>query len=194
MRNLLLLIPLLFSLPVLAASSGDIYTQSIRDGAITNAEVNASAAIAYSKLNLSSSLLQSDLSPLVLRYTDINLTAAQQDSLNGTPISVIAAPGAGYINQVDSAICFVDFVATRNECGSCVVSFRYTDGAGVKATADVPNATYELNSDTYYRAVGASGIPVANAAIVVAVDADVSSGDSLLNCRLYYRTVQISDI
>lgn len=194
MRKLLLLIPLLFSLQVLGASSGDIYTQSIRDGAITNAEVNASAAIAYSKLNLASSLLQSDMAASVLRYVDLNLTAAQQDSLNATPITAIAAPGSGYITQVMSATCFIDFVATRNEAGSGVLSFRYTDGSGVKATADVPNATYELNSDTYYIAVGASGVPVANAVIVAAIDADVTSGDSLVNCRLYYRTVQVSDI
>jgi hypothetical protein len=177
-----------------ASASGDVGNQAIKDGAIKNAEVASDAAIAYSKLNLASSLLQSDLAPSVLRYVDVNLTAAQQDALNATPISVIATPGSGYVTVVHRAVCFVDFVATRNEAGSGVLSFRYTDGSGVKATADVPNATYELNSDTYYVAVGASGIPVPNAAIVAAIDADVTSGDSLVNCRLYYNTVQVSDI
>lgn len=187
-----------------ASASGDVRQQGIADsavgtaeiidGTIANADVSTSAAIAYSKLSLSSSILQSDLATTVLRYVDLNLTAGQQDSLNATPITAIAAPGAGIITQVMSAVCFVDYVATRNECGSCVLSFRYTDGSGVKATADVPNATYELNSDTYYVAVGASGIPVVNAAVVAHVDADVTAGDSLVNCRLYYRTITVSDI
>lgn len=171
-----------------------VNSAKIEDGTVVNADIGTSAAIAYSKLNLASSLLQTDMASTVLKYVDLNLTAAQQDSLNATPITAIAAPGSGVITQVMSATCFIDFVSVRNECGSCVLSFRYTDGSGVKATADVPNATFELNSDTYYVAVGASGVPVVNAAIVASVDADVTSGDSLVNCRLYYRTVTVSDI
>lgn len=178
----------------LASASGDVGRQAIKDGAISNAEVGTDAAIAYSKLNLASSLLVGDMSPLLLKYVDVNLSAAQQDALNATPITAISAPAAGYITIVHRAVCFVDFVATRNECGSCVLSFKYTDGSGVKATADVPNATFELNSDTYYVAVGASGVPVPAAAIVAHVDADVTAGDSVVNCRLYYNTVQVSDI
>lgn len=171
-----------------------VNSAKIEDATIVNADISTSAAIAYSKLSLTSSLLQSDMAASVLKFTDLNLTAVQQDTLNATPVTAIAAPGAGYITQVISATCFIDFVSVRNEAGSGVLSFKYTDGSGVKATADIPNATYELNSDTYYIAVGASGIPVVNAAIVATIDADVTSGDSLVNCRLYYRTVQVSDI
>lgn len=192
MRTILL--ALLLSSQLLANPSGDVRNTGIADGAVTNTEISSSAAIAYSKLNLASSLLQSDMAASVLRFVDVNLTAAQQASLNSTPISVIASPGTGYINIVHRAVCFVDFVNTRNECGSCVLSFKYTDGSGVKATADVPNATVELNSDTYYVAVGASGIPVPAAAIVASEDAATTSGDSLINCRVYYNTVQVSDI
>lgn len=194
MRNILLALVLLLPLQLFGNAAGDVGNTAIKDGAVKNLEVASDAAIAYSKLSLGSSILQSDMSPLVMRYVDVNLTAVQQASLNSAPVSVLAAPGVGYINVVHRAVCFVDFVAVRNECGSCVLSFRYTDASGVKATADVPNATVELNADTYYVAVGASGIPVPNAAIVVSEDAATTSGDSLINCRLYYNTVQVSDI
>lgn len=189
MKLLNLILALTLCAPIFAEDVGvslkddAVTTAKVIDGTLLNADLSDSAGITLTKMDVSA-----------LKSVDVNLSAAQLDALNATPISAIAAPGAGKITMVEGATCFVDFVATRLEAGSGVLSFRYTDGSGVKVTADVPNATVELNSDTYYRAIAASGIPVVNAAVVATIDADVTSGDSIINCRLYYRVVTVSDI
>lgn len=192
MKNLLLLFLLVLGVTSFAATDCDVSTSLCND-AVTSAKI-LDGSIVSADLSSSAAITAAQLDATVLKTVDVNLTAAQLDTLNATPVAAIAAPGAGKITQVMSAVCFVDFVATRLEAGSGVLSFRYTDGSGVKTTADVPNATFELNSDTYYTAVGASGVPVVNAAVVAAIDADVTSGDSIVNCRLTYRTVTVSDI
>jgi hypothetical protein len=127
-------------------------------------------------------------------YVDVNLSAANLDTLNATPITILAAPGSGKATEVQGGFCFVDFVATRLELGSGTLDFKYTDGSGASVMTSVPNATVELNSDTYYRSIASAVVPVPNAAIVASASADVTSGDSIINCRIYYRTVVISTI
>jgi len=190
-----LILSLLLAVPAIGVTYGSscdvsvslcdnaVNSAKVEDGTLVSADLSSGAGLTLAQMHVSA-----------LKSVDVNLTAAQLDTLAATPVTAIAAPGSGYVTQVMSATCFVDFVATRLEAGTAVLSFRYTDGSGVKATADVPNTTVELNADTHYIAVGASGVPVANAVIAATIDADVTSGDSIINCRLYYRTVQVSDI
>jgi hypothetical protein len=51
---------------------GSIGTSELADGAVTNAKVNASAAIVYSKLNLANSITTGDLSFDVATQTELN--------------------------------------------------------------------------------------------------------------------------
>lgn len=54
-----------------------IVTKFITDGAITNAKVNASAAISYSKLSLTGSILNADISAsAAIAYSKLNLTGS----------------------------------------------------------------------------------------------------------------------
>ena len=192
-KNLFLILFFLVSLNAFGSASGDVGNTAIKNDAVTTAEI-LDGTIVSADISSSAGITLGQMDVSALKSADVNLSAAQLDSLNATPIAVIAAPGSGKAIMVESAMCFVDFVATRLEAGSGVLSFRYTDGSGVKATADIPNATIELNSDTHYVAAGASGVPAVNAAIVATIDADVTSGDSIINCRVFYRTVTISDI
>lgn len=193
MKNIFLLLFFVASLNAFGSASGDVGTTALKNDAVTTAEI-LDGTITTSDISSSAGILLGQMDVSALKSVDVNLSAANLDTLNATPIAVLASPGSGKVIMVQNALCFVDFVGVRLEAGSAVLSFRYTDGSGVKATADIPNATIELNSDTYYVAVGASGVPVPSAAIVATIDADVTSGDTIINCRLFYRTVTISDI
>lgn len=59
-----------------SAPSGTITSTMIADGTITNDDINASAAIAYSKLNLSGSITSSDITNGTIVNEDINASAA----------------------------------------------------------------------------------------------------------------------
>lgn len=86
-------------------STGDILANSstaltIKSGVITNTMVNASAAIAYSKLNLSNSIVNADINAsAAIAYSKLNLTASVKagdiNSEAATNGQVLTANGSG---------------------------------------------------------------------------------------------------
>lgn len=134
----------------------------------------------------------SQLEAKVLKSVDLNLTSAQMDTLNATPVEAIAAPGAGYVTQVESVLCKLVY-GTTYDLGSGTVDFRYENSSGGLA-AQLTNAFVESTADAYFTAPGLAAVALANKAIVAYASADVSTGTGALNCRLHYRTVKASDI
>lgn len=129
-----------------------------------------------------------------LSYQDWRLTNAQVDTLNATPVQILAAPGAGLVNIVEGVLTRINFLTTAFELGSGVLSFLYTDGSGDKVAADVPNATVEAAATAYYRSVGLSVIGLANAKVVAKASADVTAGGGTIQGRIWYRTMKIADL
>ena len=129
-----------------------------------------------------------------VNYVDWDLTAAQMDALNATPVTLLAAPGSGYMNIVHGGVTFIDAGATAFELGAGVLSFLYTDASGAKTMTDVPNTTVESATDTYYRSVGLAVVPVSNAPIVAFASADVTAGDGALYGRIFYSTIYLNDL
>jgi hypothetical protein len=99
----------------------------------------------------------------------VGLTAAQIIAMNATPVSLIAAPGAGMAIIVDNIT--VKMVTTATAfTGGGAVEFRYTNGSGAKVTADVAAAVVTAGAGTSFtnvRGIEASLTAVANAAIVI---------------------------
>lgn len=125
-------------------------------------------------------------------YQDFSLSAAELDTLNASPKTILAAPGSGLVNLVDSILCFVD--AGGTQLTSVAIEFRYTNGSGVKVTADLPAAQVNSATDTYYYARGASGVPVVNAVVVAVAASDITAGTGVIYGRIIYRTVKISEL
>lgn len=99
----------------------------------------------------------------------VGLTAAQIIAMGTTPVSLIAAPGAGMAIIVDNITVKVVRTATAFTGGGAV-EFRYTDASGAKVTADVAAALITGAAGTAFanvRGIEASVTPVANAAIVI---------------------------
>jgi hypothetical protein len=115
-----------------------------------------------------------------LSYQDFTLTAAQMNTLNATPVAVLAAPGAGLVNIPAGIVTYIDAGATPFELGSGVLDYKYTDGSGAKAGTSVTNAAVESATDTQFLSIPEAVVPVANAAIVAHASADVTAGDGVV--------------
>lgn len=128
-------------------------------------------------------------------YQDFTLTAAQLDTLNATPVTVLAAPGSGLYNIVTGIALMINSTGlTRMELGSGVMEFRYTNASGSKVITDVTNTVVEAASDALGYNPAIVCVPVANAAIIVNASADISSGTATIQGRIYYRTLKLSEI
>ncbi len=141
---------------------------------------------------------QSDLRDNLVRcqtsFVDFKLTAAQMDTLNATPVTVLAAPGAGLMNIVDSIVTYIAPGATPFELGSGTLGFLTTDGSGAAVATAVPNASVESATAVYYSSVALAVAPAVNVPIVIKASADVTAGDGLVYGRIFYHTVQVGEL
>lgn len=127
-------------------------------------------------------------------YQDFSLSASQMDTLNATPITVLAAPGKGLINVVNGLFLFVDAGSAPFELGTGVLEFRYTDATGATVVTDIINATVESATDTHTWAPPIVVVPVVNDVIVAHTSTDVTAGNGVIYGRLFYQTILVSEI
>lgn len=129
-------------------------------------------------------------------FQDFKLTAAQMDTLNATPVTILAAPPSGYVNIVEGIFTKIVPGLTAFELGSGTLGFLTTDGSGAAVATAVPNATVEsaASTTTYYRSVPLALVPVVDAAIVAKASADVTAGDGVVYGRIWYRVVKHSEL
>lgn len=128
-------------------------------------------------------------------YKDFVLTAAQMDTLNATPVTVLAAPGSGLVNLVQAIFLQVNSTGfTAFELGSGVLEFRYVDGSGSKVITDVVNGVVESATDVQDLCPPIVCTPSANALICAHASADVTAGTGNIQGRIWYRTVKVSEI
>ena len=80
-----------------------ITSAMITDGTIVNGDISASAAIAYSKLNLTGAIVSGDIANDTIVDADIN-TAANIAWTKIAPSSTVSATELGYLDGVTSAI------------------------------------------------------------------------------------------
>jgi hypothetical protein len=122
----------------------------------------------------------------------VPLTSAQILALNTTPVSLIAAPGAGKAIRVMDLALKMTTTSTVYANGGAL-EFRYTDGSGTKVTADIASAVVTAGAGTSYTNV--EGIEVsltltANAAVVVrAASADFITGTGAGIFYVSYRVI-----
>lgn len=130
------------------------------------------------------------------RIAPITISSAQILDLHDTPVTLVAAPGAGKLNIVDEVMLKMTFL-TAAYTGANALEIRYTDGSGAKVTADFPASTAFLNvaSGSAYgvnKAVVTTLVPVANAPIVAVVPvADPGAGAGSITGFVRYHVVTL---
>ena len=138
-------------------------------------------------------LFRDNVARSIPSFKDVTLSATQMDTLNATPVELVAAPGAGKALIVDHVVAYVAPVSAAFELGSGVLDVKYTGTSGTVA-AEFTNAFVESASAAVAKAYGRDVIAVANAALVAHCSADVTSGDGKVYLRVYYRTVLLSGL
>lgn len=106
----------------------------------------------------------------LLHTVQVSLSSANILALNATPITLVAAPGAGKIVEVVSITLKMVRTGTAYANGGAL-EFRYTNASGAKVTADIAAAVVTTGgAGTEYsnvKGVVTALTPVANALISV---------------------------
>lgn len=152
----------------------------------------AASAVATADL-AAQSVTSAKIAEAVMQFVQVPLTAAQIIAMGTTPISLIAAQGAGKIIIVHS-ILFKMVRTSTAFTGGGAVEFRYTDASGAKVSADVAAALITTGgAGTAYAHVAgieASITPVANAALVITnATAAFAAGTGTAQVSISYRVV-----
>ena len=88
---------------VYTTDTGTVTSTMIADGTIVNADINASAALAYSKLNLTGAIVNNDITNDTITNAKINTAAAIDWTKLGIS-STVSSTEIGYVDGVTSAI------------------------------------------------------------------------------------------
>jgi hypothetical protein len=134
-------------------------------------------------------------------YVDVTITSAQVLALNATPVTVVAAPGAGFANIFEGAVAITDGgTAYAGIAAGEDLSFKYTNGSGqelgvIETTGWLDQTTAQVR---YCRpqtgAISAGTVssitPVANAVIVAQfLSGEITTGNYPIKLRIFFRTV-----
>lgn len=141
--------------------------------------------------------------PFALHVTDVQLSSAEVLALNATPIELVGAPGAGKALIFEGAV--VHKPAGTAYAGIAAgedLSIKYTNGSGVEVGvlemtgfADQTTAQARYIRPIDARAAVTAGAPssitpAANAALVAhMLVGEITTGDSVINLRIYHRVV-----
>lgn len=144
----------------------------IADNTIVNADINSSAAIAYSKLSLGSSLLTGDIKDGEIVNADISSSAGIVDTKLAT-ISTAGKVSGGAITT-----------------GSATLTALTT--GGLTATADLDIGTYELRANTLESDVATGTAPFTIASTTVSTNLNADLLDGLHSTSFTQKTLYTS--
>lgn len=160
-------------------------------GLYTNNGTTSSCAFVLVGTIGSASVGVTQLATDALGEVTVSLTAAQIKAIHTTPITAVAAPGAGKYISVDEIRWNMTYGSIAFT-GSNNLEFRYTDGSGAKVSADLAAATLNAaaNAIRSIKPVTTELTPVLNAAVViVAPVADPGAGNSTATVTIRYHVV-----
>ena len=123
---------------------------------------------------------------------DVQILAAAVQTLNATPVTVLAAPGAGNYYTVQSVAAFLDHQGVDYDAAAAgdTLDLKYTDASGDALTGPIAGDVLGgASGDAYAFAIGMVTYPVLNAVVVAHLNAGEwysAAGDGILNLRIAY--------
>lgn len=132
------------------------------------------------------SIVSDDLHPNTIQMAEVAITPAQMLAARATPITLVAAPGAGYVLEFVSAIFIYDYAAAFTESADNA-AIRYTNGSGTAVsltleTTNLLDATADKIS--VLSPVGTDPLLTENAALVFHNTGDGEWGGTGSPCRI----------
>lgn len=157
------------------------------DVTLTNAGVTAIGA---------NKVLSSMISPLVLKYTSVAITAAQFNGMYAAPKLLLAAAGANTLIVLEQIQLAMTYVSANYAAGG-VAAVQYdstVNGAGIIASSTLSAATFQAAaSTTFTMNAGVVALPFAttvNKGLYLSnVTGAFTTGDSTFVAHLWYRVI-----
>lgn len=134
-------------------------------------------------------MVNANMDPSVFQYKDTTLTTAQILALNTTPITLVAAPGAGKAILVRSLYATITYNSAAYSCNAAGLIARYTDGSGTAPGAVLTQGFCQssANAVQVVEMSSTAYTPTVNAPIVLhAGAANPTTGNSAIKVRVYY--------
>jgi hypothetical protein len=103
---------------------GIITTAKIADGAVVNVDVNSTAAIAYSKLNLATSIVNGDIANATINLTQ-KVTGTLPTANGGTGLAALGTAGQALV--VNSTATALEFATVGATAGQVIQVLSATD-------------------------------------------------------------------
>lgn len=124
----------------------------------------------------------------------VTLTSAQILALHTTPISLIAAPGAGKAIVPTKVEAFYDFgsAAYADIAAGDDIFLRYTNGSGaIAATVETTGFIDQTTDQRRFILNTGTITPTANAALVASLGGAVTTGNGTVTLRIEYDVVTL---
>ena len=160
--------------------TGSVQTVDLADLAVATGKI-AAGAVTSPKLG----------EPIV-RYAEVEISAAEILDLFATPKTLVAAPGAGKLLEFISLLLAYDWGTVAYTIGTAGnLQVKYTDGSGVAvSTTRAATGFLDAVADTLSSLdkLEATVIPAVNAPLVLTVaTASPTAGDSPIHAKVAYR-------
>jgi hypothetical protein len=131
-----------------------------------------------------------------IRFATTTITNTQFTGIRAAPVTLVAAPGAGFALQFLGATISIDYTAAYTETADNL-SIRYTDGSGQKASADIETTGWvDLTADSMVNVIPLATGPqlmTANAALVLhnIGDGEFGGGNAanVITATVIYRVI-----
>jgi len=122
-------------------ADGLITTGKIADGAVVNVDVNSTAAIAYSKLNLATSIVNGDIANATINLTQ-KVTGTLPTANGGTGLAALGTAGQALV--VNSTATALEFATVGATAGQVIQVLSATDSTSRTASS----ASFVTGSNT----------------------------------------------
>ena len=120
--------------------------------------------------------------------TTITVTTAQLLALNGSPVTLLAAPGVNKYIKILLVTSFLDYNSAAYTASQPLIissgGFNY---------ATIPNTQINTNADKVYSAAIAGNTLAANNAVFLSTDASPTNGNSPLKLKIRYQILDTTD-
>jgi hypothetical protein len=172
-----------------------VQTGDLAASAVTTAKLN-DAAVTTAKLN-DDAVTSAKLDPTTIQYAEVAVSSGEILALRATPKTLVAAPGAGLINQFISAVLLLDATATAYTESDDNLAVKYTDGSGAEVSETIEATGFiDQTADTMTTARAKADAIVAktgceNKALVLhnTGSGEYATGTGVMRVKVAYRVV-----